>query len=264
MEKVKGKIPSGTKEWASSNVNLISGCSHNCLYCYAKKMAIRFGRKTEENWKIMELNHNILKHNFRQRKGRIMFPTSHDIVPEFKEECFLVLEKLLESNNSVLITSKPHYQIVEEICKKFIYFRDLIQFRFTITSHNNKLLLFWEGGAPLFEERKESLKYAFKRKFKTSVSIEPFLDKNPIPLIEEITPYVTETIWLGKMNYIKKNDISTEEKSYFEAVRKNYSFENIQNIIDRLNRNKKIRYKDSIKKLNVRIPNFQTPNVKSK
>ena len=264
MENAKLKIPTGTKEWASSNVNLISGCSHNCLYCYAKKMAIRFSRKTEGNWKIMELNDNILKHRFKQRKGRIMFPTSHDIVPKFKEECFLVLEKLLESNNSVLITSKPHYQIVEELCNRFIYFRDLIQFRFTITSHNNELLLFWEEGAPLFEERLESLKYAFQKKYKTSVSIEPFLDNNPIPLIEKIAPFVSETIWIGKMNYIKKNDLTAEERSYFEAVRKNYSLENIQNIIDGLNRNKKIRYKDSIKKLNVRIPNFQTPEVKCK
>jgi len=264
MEKAKIKIPSGTKEWASSNVNLVSGCSHNCLYCYAKKMAIRFSRKTEETWKIMELNENVLNHNYKQRKGRIMFPTSHDIVPEFKEECFSVLEKLLEANNSVLITSKPHFEIIEDLCNRFIYFRNLIQFRFTITSINNELLLFWEEGAPLFQERLESLKYAFKKKYKTSVSIEPFLDKNPIPLIEKITPYVSETIWLGKMNYIKKNDLMIREKSYFEAIRKNYSLENIQNVIEKLSRNKKIRYKDSIKKLNVRIPEFQIPKVKGK
>ena len=66
------------------------------------------------------------------------------------------------------------------------------------------------------------------------------------------------------MNYIKKNDLTIREKSYFEAIRKNYSLENIQNIIKKLSRNKKIRYKDSIKKLNVRIPEFQIPKVKEK
>ena len=262
MEKVIVKIPTGTKEWASSNVNLISGCSHNCAYCYAKKMAIRFGRKTEDTWKIMEINDKALNHNFKKRKGRIMFPTSHDIVPEFKEECFLVLEKLLDADNSVLITSKPHLSVIKELCTKFIYFKALIQFRFTITSINNESLRFWEEGAPLFEERFESLKYAYGMKYKTSVSIEPFLDKNPIPLIEKISPYVSETIWLGKMNYIKKNNLTLEEKIYFKKVRENYTLENIQDIIDKQSRNKKIRYKDSIKKLNIRIPCMQIPKIK--
>lgn len=38
------KITLGTKEWADSNVNCYLGCSNNCRYCYAKKMAIRFNR----------------------------------------------------------------------------------------------------------------------------------------------------------------------------------------------------------------------------
>jgi DNA repair photolyase len=35
----------GTREWASTNVNFITGCSNNCLYCYARAMAIKFGKK---------------------------------------------------------------------------------------------------------------------------------------------------------------------------------------------------------------------------
>jgi len=91
MEKIIKNIPTGTKEWASSNVNLISGCSHNCRYCYAKKMAIRFGRKTDYTWKNMELNEDKLNHGFKKRKVIIMFTYSNDIVPEFKEEFYIVL-----------------------------------------------------------------------------------------------------------------------------------------------------------------------------
>ena len=160
MECARKKITLGTKEWASSNINLISGCSHDCRYCYARKMAIRFKRKTEESWKIMELNKKKIFQNFKKRKGRIMFPTSHDITPEFKEECFLVLKKLLDAGNSVLITSKPHFDIIKELCVSFEKYKDLIQFRFTITSLNNNILEFWEPGAPSFEERLESLKFA--------------------------------------------------------------------------------------------------------
>ena len=61
MKRKQTRITLGTKEWASSNINLIYGCFHNRRYCYSKKMAIRFKRKTEKSWKIMELNHEKLK-----------------------------------------------------------------------------------------------------------------------------------------------------------------------------------------------------------
>ncbi len=260
--KRKKKITLGTKEWASSNVNLISGCSHNCRYCYARKMAIRFKRKTEESWKHMELNDEKLAINFKKRKGRVMFPTSHDITPEFKEECFLVLKKLLDANNSVLITSKPHYNVIKELCEQFEIYKNLIQFRFTITSLNNKLLQFWEPGAPSFQERLCSLKFANSMKYKTSVSIEPFLDKTPLQLVKKIYPYISETIWIGKMNYLKRNYNSIEEMDNYNEIRENFSSQNIQRIISQLKRFKKIRYKDSIKKLDLEIPSIQAPPMK--
>ncbi len=41
----------GNKEWASHDENCLVGCSHDCRYCYAKSMAIRFKRKTPVTWK---------------------------------------------------------------------------------------------------------------------------------------------------------------------------------------------------------------------
>lgn len=251
----------GTKEWASSNVNIISGCSHNCRYCYSKKIAIRFNRKTEDTWKIMELNKKKLNHNYGKRNGRVIFPSSHDIVPEFKEECFEVIEKLLEANNSVLITTKPHFEVIRDLCFLFVKYRDLIQFRFTITSLDNELLKFWEPGAPLFEERLTSLVFANSMNYKTSVSIEPFLDKNPISLVKKIYPFISETIWIGKMNYIKQNHISSNERNFYEKIRENYRLENLQNIVNNLYTLRKIRYKDSIRKYNLNFPPYQMPNL---
>jgi len=263
MQKIKFAIPTGTKEWASSNVNIISGCSHNCRYCYAKKLALRFGRKTEDSWKIMELSQEKLHKNYKKRKGRVMFPSSHDIVPEFKDECFKIIEKLLNAGNSILITSKPHYPIIKELCEMFQDFRNIIQFRFTITSLNNDLLNFWEEGAPTFEERLESLKYAYKMKFQTSVSIEPFLDHDPIPLVKKLYPFISETIWIGKMNYINRKNIKEDEFKFYNTIRENYTINNIQKITNKLKQFKKIRYKDSIKKLNILVPSYQIPEVKS-
>ena len=262
MEKIKSAIPTGTKEWASSNVNILSGCSHNCRYCYAKKLALRFGRKTEDTWKIMELCQEKLNKNFKKRKGRVMFPSSHDIVPEFKYECFEIIEKLLNAGNSLLITSKPYYSVIRELCETFQDYRPKIQFRFTITSLNNELLNFWEEGAPSFEERLDSLKFAYKMKFKTSVSIEPFIDHDPIPLVKKLYPYISETIWIGKMNYIDRINLKEREIEFFDAIRENYTINNIQKIINKLKQFKKVRYKDSIKKLNIVVPSYQIPEVK--
>jgi DNA repair photolyase len=72
----KREVTSGTKEWASYNVNCIKGCSNNCRYCYAKMMAKRFGRCTNESWKEMEINFRMLDCNYKKYNGRVMFPST--------------------------------------------------------------------------------------------------------------------------------------------------------------------------------------------
>ena len=225
------KITQGTKEWASSNVNLYSGCSNNCKYCYAKKMAIRFERKTEENWSEMKLNIDAVTKGYRKRQGRIMFPTSHDITSESLYYCIMVLRKVLDAGNTVLVTTKPDLWCVYNIINQLMQYKPQIQFRFTITSITDYRLRFWEPNAPNFEERLQSLKLAFQRGFKTSISIEPFLDEDPIPLILKLNPFVSETIWIGKMNYIKATNITSGEKRFYEYQRKICSWTNIKKIL---------------------------------
>jgi len=245
----KRKITSGTREWADYNVNCIKGCYNNCRYCYAKMMAKRFGRSTDDTWKNMNIRKEVLSRNYKKRPGRVMFPSAHDIfdISPFKEACFIVLKKLLESGNDVLVTTKPKLTIIQEIDHQFSDYKDQIQFRFTITSDDDQLLEFWEPNAPRFKERLASLKYAFQEKFKTSVSIEPFLDYNPTKLAETITPFITESIWIGRMNYIPRKNISKEEKPYYSEIRKNYETCHLWEICNKLDGHPKIRVKDSIK-----------------
>ena len=244
------KIPTGTREWADYNVNCIKGCYNNCRYCYAMCMANRFGRATSKTWQDMVIRDDVVNQNFRKFPGRVMFPSSHDLfdLPEFEEACFSVLEKLLIGGNDVLITTKPRLAIIKKIEKKFSGYKDQIQFRFTITSINNELLQFWEPNAPLFEERLKSLQYAFKKKYKTSVSIEPFLDYDPELLVNAIYPYVTESIWLGIMNYIPRKNILKKEIPYYNSIRENFLEDHLREIHCGLNQIPKIRWKDSIKK----------------
>jgi DNA repair photolyase len=241
-------ITSGTKEWADSNVNCLKGCHNNCRYCYAKMIAKRFKRCTEETWQNMEIRHDMVNKTFHKREGRVMFPSSHDIIdiPPYHEVCLSVLHKLLKSENQVLVTTKPRLKIIKEIIQRFASYHDLIQFRFTITSNNNRLLEFWEPNAPNFNERFKSLQYAYNQGFKTSVSIEPFLDYDPLKLIHDVTPFVTESVWIGPMNYIPRNNISDENLPYYEQIRRNYSLDHLQEICHKLDHIPQIRFKDSM------------------
>lgn len=254
MPAKKREITSGTREWADYNVNCIKGCFNNCRYCYAKIMAKRFGRCTENTWQQMEISHDVINRKFKRYNGRVMFPSSHDIIdkPEIKEACFIVIGKLLEAGNEVLITTKPKLSITKNIIDQFYLFKEQVQFRFTITSLDNRLLSFWEPNAPTYEERFESLKFAYENEFKTSVSIEPFLDYAPQTLISALSPFITESIWLGPMNYISQNGISSKDEQQYTEIRKRYNISRLKNIYEDLKNLPLIRFKDSmINRLNV-------------
>ena len=90
-----------------------------------------------------------------------------------------------------------------------------------------------------------SLKYAYSEGYKTSVSIDPFLDYDPEVLVWSAEPYCTKSIWVGKMNYIQKNNLTVVEKGYYEQVRKNYDHAHLKEIFWKLKELPKIRFKDS-------------------
>jgi len=244
----------GTHEWADKTANCINGCKHDCKYCYSKEMAIRFKRKTPENWKEEEIRNIQLKKKFTKHSGTFMYPSSHDIHPEHLEENIIFLKNLLKSGNKVLIVTKPHIKCIKRICNEFTNYKNNILFRFTIGSSNSQTLKFWEPGAPDFNERFESVKYAYNADFQTSISCEPMLDNNIEVLIEIILPFVTDAIWLGKANFLlrrlKMNGIND-----FETIKKAIQLIewqkdiNILILFKKYQHNPKIKWKESIKKI---------------
>ena len=248
MQITKKKPKTGTKEWSNSSVNVFFGCEHDCKYCYAKKIALRFNRTTSDSWKEMVPNEKNIKKGYAKRKGVIMFPTSHDLLPKHIEIWGKVLYKLLQAGNKVLIVSKPHYASIKYICEGFSEFRDQILFRFTIGSSDDKTLKYWEPGAPCFQERLNSLHYAWICDFKTSVSIEPVLDRDVSRLIDCLIPWVTETIWIGVMNYLPAK--SENEDLFLREIRKTHEVKWLETILPLSNiYPKKIKWKDSIRKI---------------
>jgi DNA repair photolyase len=244
----------GTKEWAPYSENCVVGCSHDCRYCYAKAMAIHYERSTPQEWKNEKLRPNILQKKFHKREGAIMFPSSHDITPAHLSECLTFLKNIFNPRNEVLIVTKPHLECIKAICEEFSWSKDKILFRFTIGSTDPDTLKFWELHAPDFQERMASLQYAFRQGYKTSVSCEPMLDGNMADLIRQTSPFITDAVWLGKMNRLLyrlringEDDPITIAKA--RQLIKLQSNGPIWGLYLRYKNNPKVKWKDSIKKV---------------
>jgi DNA repair photolyase len=244
---------SGTYEWASHNVNCVSGCSNNCLYCYAKAAAIKNGRKTPDNWHVEEINDKAWMKNYKKRKGTIMFPSTHDITPNNLRYCLVVLERLLNMGNKVLIVSKPHIECISSLCANLGLWRDNILFRFTIGSCSNRILKFWEPSAPPYMDRIASLVLAYRKGFQTSVSSEPYLDAQIETVVEQTMPYITDAIWIGKANNLiyrlTTNGANEEILKWGKVLEEFQNDENVKLLYNKLKDNPKVKWKDSIKKI---------------
>jgi DNA repair photolyase len=254
VTKRTGKAAHGTQEWATHNVNIQTGCEHDCKYCYAKSMAIRFKRSTSRSWKTPELHQGKVALAHRKRDGKTMFPTTHDITPLNIDACTDVIFKMLTAGNEVLIVTKPHLPCVKHLCSKLTPYRKQILFRFTIGTINDAVMRFWEPDTTSFGERLECLKYAFFESFNTSVSSEPMLDGEIDKVVEAVKPYVTDAIWLGRVNQIKQalshncpND--KDARMMAEELMAVQTDKWVSDLYDRHRADSKVKWKDSIKKV---------------
>ena len=251
MKTIKSaKNVTGTKEWAKKNANCVSGCSHDCFYCYARSISVRFRRKTAQTWK----NEIVLGAKpIGGKPCRVMFPTTHDITPNTLPVCSNQIQLILDGGHEILIVSKPHLDCVAAICKRFKGYKKKILFRFTIGSAANETLKFWEPNAPSLDERLQALKLAHQQGFQTSISCEPMLDDNIEAVVKLVEPYVTTDIWIGKMNHVRArlshNKATAEVVAAGEALIKMQCDENIKSLYARLKNHPKIMWKDTIKKV---------------
>ena len=243
----------GTKEWAASNINIQSGCSNDCRYCYAKSMAIRHKRKSRENWKEPDVLSDKVNKGFAKRKGIIMFPTTHDITRYNLADCITVLRSMLSAGNRVLIVSKPDPECILELCRELKNFKDQMLFRFSIGSADDDVLEFWEPGAPDLSARLWVLETVCELGFSTSVSCEPMLDNRIEELVDIVLPYVTDAIWIGLPNMLNQrvsiNCGDDETKTRAKQLLAGFTNERINELYGKYADHPKIKWKDSIKKV---------------
>jgi DNA repair photolyase len=215
-------------------------------------MALRFGQVAESQWSSEQVRQHDVVRNHQKYSGWVMFPSSHDITPSNLDACLTVLDKLLKARNEVLLVSKPHLDCIRAICKQFGDYRDNILFRFTIGACDDSVLSFWEPGAPAYAERKASLQFAYEHGFQTSVSVEPLLDSEHIDsLVEDLLPYVADSIWIGKMNHIGRlaKNADARLQAALMQIEAGQTDDIIRSIFERHMGNPKIQWKASIKQV---------------
>ena len=241
----------GTREWSVASVNCVLGCGHRCRYCYARADALR--RKQISDWQEWGTTYHRLRPREvekRRRKmpGTVMFPTTHDILPEFLEPCLRLIENVLVAGNRLLIVSKPHLPCIEAICREFGHARDRIRFRFSIGARGDQVLRYWEPHAPRFGERLASLHLAQRCGFGTSVSCEPLLDDaDVIGLVEAVAPYVDDSIWIGKLNGIPQRIEPGTDREAVARIELGQTPARIREIYAVLRDHPLVRWKDSYK-----------------
>ena len=253
VEKKKdSRIPvRGTREWAVAEINCCLGCPHGCRYCYARYDAVlRQGTVSADDWTACRVLPEEVDRKHPRYPGQVMFPTAHDIVPENLDACLQVLRNLIEAGNKVLVVSKPNLECIRSICSELRDDSDSILFRFTITARDQGLLDVWEPQAPGYMERIACLEYACTEGFATSVSVEPMLDTGDVvAMVHELLPYVSHSLWLGKMNKIAERVVCDSEtmRAAIEKIADGQSDQNILRIYHALRDNKKVRWKESVK-----------------
>jgi DNA repair photolyase len=191
----------GTYEWVSKTFNIEEGCKYNCQYpCYARLIR----RKKEDVW-----IKPIFKENWFNQKldnyekgflANCMCFSAHDIYSENQENCLKFILRLMnETNNTVLITSKANIDTIKYLCENLGEFKERISFMITITSMHDSLSVVYEPNAPFIEERMLCLEYLNYWNWFFHVNIEPYLDRNPVFLVEKIFRIYSKvrTIWIG-------------------------------------------------------------------
>lgn len=251
MEKQGKKPVRGTREWAVAEINCCLGCPHGCRYCYARQAAVvKQGSVASAQWPVCRVIAGEVTKERPRYPGQVMFPTAHDIVADNLDACLQVLKKLTAAGNRVLVVSKPHLDCIRVLCAELQAVKDLLLFRFTITARDESLLALWEPHAPGYAERKACLQYAAGCGFATSVSVEPMLDtEDVVAMVYDLLPFVSHSIWLGKMNRIEER-VAVDSEAMEMAVQRLADGQNdqhIHRIYNQLHKIDKVRWKESIK-----------------
>lgn len=252
---IEHKSHFGAKEWADKTKNYIRGCKNRCLYCSASADAIRRKQVDLGQWDKEVVNYRVVNiKNPRPKDYSIMLPSTHDFQPELLSVHIPFIRKMLAVHPKVLLVSKPRLEVIKAFCDSFSDYRDKLTFRFSIGTADDKTRGIWEPGASTIQERVASLEWAFEHGYQTSVSCEPMLDDKIDDVVRMVKPYITDTIWIGKINYLlyRLRENGHDNPEFMGKANQLIEWQsdaNIHDLYQRLKDDPQIRWKESIQQV---------------
>lgn len=190
-------------EYGDYAINIYTGCTHGCTYCYARDMAKRFG--TVDGWKDVKPREGIIEAVKEQLtgmkgQGKLIhlcftcdpYPADVDTTPTRQ-----IIRAIKESGNHVQILTKSGARAIRDF--------DLLDendwFGVTITGADKSM----EPNADRAEDNFIELVKAHHMGIKTWVSFEPVIaPKAVLKWIEQT--YFADKIKIGKLNH-RKSDV---------------------------------------------------------
>ena len=205
--------PSGkAKEYSDLAVNLYTGCSHACRYCYCPAIL----RKTIDAWAfdpqprkgiLRDLERDAKKLRGDPREILLSFmsdPYHSDEAARLTREALHLLEQY---DLRVQVLTKGGRRSTQDFD---ILARNHWKYGTTIIFRSEALRQQWEPGAPPIAERVEALRQAHAMGIFTWVSVEPVVDPaEAIKVVETLRGEVD--FWkIGKLNHDREREAAID------------------------------------------------------
>ena len=202
------------REYSPLALNYMSGCSHNCDYCYVPNMLCRFNKSYNHSNCVSPKQNSIdiiekSAKKYEKCNNQILLCFTGDpYCNESVDFTYNVLNVLNKYRHKVAILTKGGNNILKhaDLFKKF---EDRIKIGATLTFDNESDSLNYESGAASPNERISSLKKISELGVKTWASFEPvIIPEQSLNLIEKIE--FIDHVKIGKINNYKGIDKSID------------------------------------------------------
>ena len=198
-------VPKGRAlEYSLLAINHYKGCSHGCVYCYARKMMSTF---TKENFEEPTTRYGIIDNLIREAPRyagtdkRVLLCFTCDPYQQLDEK-----EKLTRSVIEVLKFNDIPFQILTKgglrAVRDFDLYKEGDAFATTLTYIDKVKSVAKKPGAALPAERIEAIRIAHERNIETWVSLEPVLDAEQSLEIIRMTSDFVDLFKIGKLNHL--------------------------------------------------------------
>ena len=193
-------------EYSLLALNHYKGCSHGCVYCYARKMAMNY-RQDFDNPAVKSMVLSRLIDEAPRWSGtdkRVLLCFSCDPYQPLDED-----EKLTRSVIQVLKENNIHFQILTKgglrATRDFDLYGPGDAFASTLTYTDRHESEANEPGAAIPIERIEAIRLAHERGIETWASLEPVMDVEQSLDIIRMTSEFVDFYKIGKLNHYRSD-----------------------------------------------------------